>query len=1126
MRRLLIAISIALPLAAQADYYSDNCPRLWTQKVTLRTCTTADYTCWKAADAEAIQAAAQSVCSQLHSQATTIQNLTGRIATLEGTAVPPQSQAPAPTATPPAGTYTATQAVTLSGCAGGAIYYTLDGTTPTTSSTAYSSALTVNTSLTIKALCHQSGLLDSAVASFAYTIGGGTPSANLVPWSMGYYATGFPGCGYSGCPISGIYWAAYTHIVNFGGSGNSPMMTSVPGNSAEFVAAAHANGVKAILGTGSGSLTNYPTTNLSSWASNLVSIANAAGYDGIDVDWETGTNFSQTNNQNIVKALHDAAVAANITGFLVTVASSNDYATWWSPPMTNYYALVSDMSYRATINYDQNGYSLDKNKAKFVAANVPIAMTGAAFSMSAGDSAGGANADIVANDCAAKAAKVQGMGQGWITWGMQTSAESRACEQAIAPYVPSHGPWNNGNGGGGGTSSTTLALIGSGTAHTLDSALSQSASVSGVTTGDTVVVLAFADDANASQSSAPTGTLTSANLSGITQVNSVSSGNNLRGHAWTGTATGGGTISVTYNTGMSASSTIAKKVAVYDFQGVLGIGATTSSVVNNGTVLSTTVAPQATGSIVLVGAQDDKNVAYTANADTVFDFNTRAGATWFFGRSTATTTAAVSKTYGATTAATGNYAALIMGVEIKGSTGAGGGGGGTGGGVASSYTPTRWVDCSASVNGNGLAPSAASTTGGTGAWNTVASIPSSLAAGTVVALKAGTTCTSSGTKDINGQGTSGSPVVLSGSGIATGYGAGPNAIIDNQNSGGNTLRIPSTASYTIIDGVRIKNTKAGETTIGGLDKAASATVATIGGITLGTQNSTAGGHNTVQNCEIENTGYGMWVWNDNNTIGPSNYIHDLRMIVSTPSPPAEDYGAVGIQIYANSNRVTGNTFRRTRAVAYDFPFDGGVVELFNNGSVGGQTMNNNIIDHNWIEDTGGVVETTGPATNAWIMHNVVIDDYGDFLEFHDAASETGFRVENNSVKTQNALTPAAFGQFIWCSGAGNTPGLTVKNNVVSLPSSGWFTHKNCAGITHDHNVWYKQGTARDGTYDWTAGTGEVWANPGWVGGSDLHLSSAGSPAYNAGTTPYYSTDFDGTTIPQFTTPDIGAYEFH
>ena len=145
MRRLLIAISIALPLAAQADYYSDNCPRLWTQKVTLRTCTTADYTCWKAADAEAIQAAAQSVCSQLHSQATTIQNLTGRIATLEGTAVPPQSQAPAPTATPPAGTYTATQAVTLSGCAGGAIYYTLDGSTPTTSSTIYSGPFTLTT---------------------------------------------------------------------------------------------------------------------------------------------------------------------------------------------------------------------------------------------------------------------------------------------------------------------------------------------------------------------------------------------------------------------------------------------------------------------------------------------------------------------------------------------------------------------------------------------------------------------------------------------------------------------------------------------------------------------------------------------------------------------------------------------------------------------------------------------------------------------------------------------------------------------------------------------------------------------------------------------------------------------
>ena len=76
-----------------------------------------------------------------------------------------------PTFSPVAGTYTSIQSVTIS-CAtdGASIYYTTDGSTPTTSSTLYSAAITVDVSMTIKAIATKAGMANSAVASADYTI--------------------------------------------------------------------------------------------------------------------------------------------------------------------------------------------------------------------------------------------------------------------------------------------------------------------------------------------------------------------------------------------------------------------------------------------------------------------------------------------------------------------------------------------------------------------------------------------------------------------------------------------------------------------------------------------------------------------------------------------------------------------------------------------------------------------------------------------------------------------------------------------------------------------------------------------------------------------------------------------
>ena len=69
------------------------------------------------------------------------------------------------------GTYTSTQSVELSTETEDAtIYYTTDGATPTTSSSVYSSAITVSETQTIKAIAVKDGLDNSSVASATYTI--------------------------------------------------------------------------------------------------------------------------------------------------------------------------------------------------------------------------------------------------------------------------------------------------------------------------------------------------------------------------------------------------------------------------------------------------------------------------------------------------------------------------------------------------------------------------------------------------------------------------------------------------------------------------------------------------------------------------------------------------------------------------------------------------------------------------------------------------------------------------------------------------------------------------------------------------------------------------------------------
>jgi hypothetical protein len=103
-------------------------------------------------------------------------------------------------------------------------------------------------------------------------------------WSTGYLFEG---------SLNARHYKAFTHIMDFGPSVNSSG-TVGKGRGASFVNACHAGGVKALIcfGGQGNSSTNSAACATAAGRTKLVnsimSAALAGGYDGIDMDWETG----------------------------------------------------------------------------------------------------------------------------------------------------------------------------------------------------------------------------------------------------------------------------------------------------------------------------------------------------------------------------------------------------------------------------------------------------------------------------------------------------------------------------------------------------------------------------------------------------------------------------------------------------------------------------------------------------------------------------------------------------------------------------------------------------------------------------------------------------------------------
>lgn len=92
----------------------------------------------------------------------------------------------APSFSPNGGTYTSTQNVSITSATSGAsIRYTVDGSTPTSSTgTLYSGPFSVSASTTIKAIAYNTGMVDSNVSTASYTINTGGSPVVLAAWDL------------------------------------------------------------------------------------------------------------------------------------------------------------------------------------------------------------------------------------------------------------------------------------------------------------------------------------------------------------------------------------------------------------------------------------------------------------------------------------------------------------------------------------------------------------------------------------------------------------------------------------------------------------------------------------------------------------------------------------------------------------------------------------------------------------------------------------------------------------------------------------------------------------------------------------------------------------------------------
>jgi hypothetical protein len=175
-----------------------------------------------------------------------------------------------PTFSPAGGTYAGTQMVTITDATASAnIYYTLDGTIPTTQSTLYTGPVAISASATLSAVATASGYDQSGVESAAYTIqaGGSSPTGSTPAITSLSPASASAGGAAFTLTVNGTNFTSDAAV-----SWNGTALTTTYGSTTQLTAAVPAN---LIASAGTATVTVANSIGTSSGASFTINPANS-----------------------------------------------------------------------------------------------------------------------------------------------------------------------------------------------------------------------------------------------------------------------------------------------------------------------------------------------------------------------------------------------------------------------------------------------------------------------------------------------------------------------------------------------------------------------------------------------------------------------------------------------------------------------------------------------------------------------------------------------------------------------------------------------------------------------------------------------------------------------------------
>jgi chitinase len=176
-------------------------------------------------------------------------------------------------------------------------------------------------------------------------------SAHAAPGSrvMGYFPS------WTGVSPSQVRYEHFSHIfhafVKADAKGTLEKSPGLP--SAELCRLAHAKGVKVILslgGAGSGSMFSALMRDpkaVDAYVANVVAMVNAAGYDGLDVDWEHPENA--VDQRNLIVLFKKFRAALKPGAVMSMAVAGSDWAGKWldAPEMLKQLDFINVMSYDA-----------------------------------------------------------------------------------------------------------------------------------------------------------------------------------------------------------------------------------------------------------------------------------------------------------------------------------------------------------------------------------------------------------------------------------------------------------------------------------------------------------------------------------------------------------------------------------------------------------------------------------------------------------------------------------------------------------------------------------------------------------------------------------------------------------